>query len=196
MNSETVARNDLPDLVNRLGQLFHQHGGELYGGEAVTQLEHALQAAQLAEQQSRPPEEIVAALLHDVGHLLHDLGEDCAVRGIDDVHELAGARWLAGDAGFIEAISEPVRLHVPAKRFLCAIDADYHAKLSEASQLSLSLQGGPFTKDEVAAFRETPYSESAVRLRGWDDLAKQPGLATPSLDHFLDLVEPSMLAQP
>ena len=196
MNSETDTRHDLPDLVTRLGQLFEQHGGELYGGEAVTQLEHALQAAQLAEQQSRPPEEIVAALLHDVGHLLHDLGEDCAVRGIDDVHELAGARWLAGDAGFIEAISEPVRLHVPAKRFLCAIDADYHPMLSAASQLSLSLQGGPFTKDEVAAFRETPYSESAVRLRGWDDLAKQPGLATPSLDHFLDLVEPSMLVQP
>tara|TARA_B100000809_G_scaffold204038_1_gene205301 strand:- start:1969 stop:2559 length:591 start_codon:yes stop_codon:yes gene_type:complete len=196
MTSEPSTGQGVPALVSRLGQLFDQHGGELYGGEAVTQLEHALQTAQLAEQQSRPPEEIVAALLHDVGHLLHDLGDDCAERGIDDVHELAGARWLVGDAGFIPAISEPVRLHVPAKRFLCAVDADYHAQLSAASQLSLSLQGGPFTKDEVAAFRETPYSESAVRLRGWDDLAKQPGLATPSLDHFLDLVNPSMLAQP
>jgi len=196
MNFETAAGNGLPAVVIRLKQLFDQQGGELYGGEAVTQLEHALQAAQLAEQQGRPPEEIVAALLHDVGHLLHDLGEDCAERGIDDVHELAGARWLAKDAGFIQAISEPVRLHVPAKRFLCAVDADYHAKLSDASQLSLSLQGGPFTGDEVAAFRKTPYSESAVRVRGWDDLAKQPGLTTPSLHHFLDFVDPSMLATP
>jgi phosphonate degradation associated HDIG domain protein len=196
MSSETADSGDPATVVTRLRQLFDQQGGELYGGEAVTQLQHALQAAQLAQQQDRPPEEIVAALLHDVGHLIHDLGEDCAERSIDDVHELAGARWLADDAGFIQTISEPVRLHVPAKRFLCAVDSLYHAELSAASQLSLTLQGGPFTTDEVAAFRETPYSESAVRLRGWDDLAKQPGLATPSLDHFLELVEPSMLANP
>lgn len=194
MTPDNTPRSQPTHIVVRLRQLFADHGEELYGGELVTQREHALQAAQLAQQQDHPSTEIVAALLHDVGHLLHDLGDDCAERGIDDIHERAGADWLASEAGFIEAVTEPIRLHVPAKRFLCAVDHDYHALLSEASQLSLSLQGGPFTEDEVAAFRETPYSEAAVRLRGWDDQAKQLELTTPSLDHFLDLIEPSMLA--
>jgi len=193
MPVDTTPASDPPPTVARLKQLFDEHGGELYGGEAVTQLEHALQAAQLAQQQSRPASEIVAALLHDAGHLLHDLGEDCAERGIDDSHERAGAAWLADEAGFVQAVTEPIRLHVPAKRFLCAVDADYHALLSEPSKLSLSLQGGPFNEAEVAAFRETPYSGAAVRLRGWDDQAKQPGLNTPPLEHFLELVAPSML---
>ena len=192
MSSEEVSQRQISDIVDRLSGLFSDQGGELYGGEAVTQLEHALQAAQLAEQQDSPPHEIVSALLHDVGHLIHDLGDDCAERGIDDIHERAGADWLESEAGFHSSVTQPVRLHVPAKRFLCAVDAEYHATLSDASQLSLSLQGGPFTSDEVAAFRKTPYSESAVRLRAWDDKAKTPGLPTPSLQHFLELIAPSM----
>jgi phosphonate degradation associated HDIG domain protein len=194
VNSEHNTPERLESLIDNLQELFDTQGGELYGGEQVTQLQHALQAAQLAEQQNRPSPEIIAALLHDVGHLLHDLGDDCADRGIDDIHERAGADWLADVAGFVPAITEPVRLHVPAKRFLCTVDPNYHSQLSDASQLSLSLQGGAFTADEVAAFRETPYSESAVRLRGWDDLAKQPGLTTLDLQHFLALIDHSHLA--
>ncbi len=194
MNSKHNMSERLAALVDQLKELFDSQGGDLYGGEQVTQLQHALQAAQLAEQQNRPSSEIIAALLHDVGHLLHDLGDDCAERGIDDIHERAGADWLADVAGFVPAITEPVRLHVPAKRFLCAVNPHYHAQLSAASQLSLSLQGGAFTADEVAAFRETPYSESAVRLRGWDDLAKQPDLTTLDLQHFLALIDHSHLA--
>jgi len=194
MPSEELPGARISNLIDRLASLFAKQGGELYGGEAVTQLEHALQAAQLAEQQESPAHEVVSALLHDVGHLIHDLGEDCAERGVDDIHERAGADWLDTDAGFVDAVTQPVRLHVPAKRFLCAVDADYHAGLSNASQLSLSLQGGPFTEDQVAAFRKTPYSESAVRLRTWDDKAKQPGLPTPPLQHFLGLIESSMFA--
>ena len=192
MSSDESSPQRLSDIVERLAGLFADQGGDLYGGEAVTQLEHALQAAQLAEQEDCPSHEIVAALLHDVGHLIHDLGDDCAERGIDDIHERAGSDWLETEAGFHSAVTQPVRLHVPAKRFLCAVDADYHASLSEASQLSLSLQGGPFTEDEVAAFRKTPYSESAIRLRTWDDKAKIPGLPTPSLQHFLSLIDSSM----
>ena len=194
MSSDESSPQRISDIVERLAGLFADQGGELYGGEAVTQLEHALQAAQLAEQEDSPSHEIVSALLHDVGHLIHDLGDDCAERGIDDIHERAGSDWLETEAGFHSAVTQPVKLHVPAKRFLCAVDADYHASLSEASQLSLSLQGGPFTGDQVAAFRKTPYSESAVRLRTWDDKAKTPGLPTPSLQHFLSLIDPSMFA--
>ena len=194
MASDGSSPQRLLDIVERLAGLFADQGGELYGGEAVTQLEHALQAAQLAEQEDSPSHEIVSALLHDVGHLIHDLGDDCAERGIDDIHERAGSDWLEAEAGFHSAVTQPVKLHVPAKRFLCAVDPDYHASLSEASKLSLSLQGGPFTDDEVAAFRKTPYSESAVRLRTWDDKAKTPGLPTPSLQHFLSLIDPSMFA--
>lgn len=194
MPSEELSAVPLSNLIDHLASLFAEQGGELYGGEAVTQLEHALQAAHLAEQQESPAHEVVSALLHDVGHLIHDLGEDCAERGVNDIHERAGADWLDTEAGFVDAVTQPVRLHVPAKRFLCAVDADYHASLSDASQLSLSLQGGPFTEDQVAEFRKTPYSESAVRLRTWDDKAKQPGLATPPLQHFLGLIEPSMFA--
>ena len=103
------------------------------------------------------------------------------------------AAWLASEHAFSQCVTEPIRLHVPATRFLCAVDPNYHSELSPASQLSLSLQGGPFTELEVAAFRETPYSESAVRLRQWDDRAKDPDLETPPLDHFLALIDSSML---
>ena len=194
MSSDESSPQRISDIVDRLAGLFANQGGELYGGEAVTQLEHALQAAQLAEQEDSPSHEIVSALLHDVGHLIHDLGDDCAERGIDDIHERAGSDWLESEAGFHSSVTQPVKLHVPAKRFLCAVDADYHASLSEASKLSLSLQGGPFTDDEGAACRKTPYSEAAVRLRTWDDKAKTPGLPTPSLQHFLSLIDPSMFA--
>ncbi|MED5399030.1 MAG: phosphonate degradation HD-domain oxygenase [Planctomycetota bacterium] len=193
MSATPESTPSLSRILEQLARLFSEHGGDLYGGESVTQLDHALQAAQLAQQQNRPASEIVSALLHDVGHLLHDFGDDCAERGIDDTHEEAGAAWLASEHAFSQCVTEPIRLHVPAKRFLCAVDPNYHSELSPASQLSLSLQGGPFTELEVAAFRETPYSEAAVRLRQWDDRAKDPGLETPSLDHFLALIDSSML---
>ncbi len=181
------------DLRDQLAELFGIHGASLYAGEPVTQLEHALQAASLAEEEGRPAVEIVAALLHDVGHLIHDLGEDCAARGIDDTHEVAGAQWLSERFDVPERVTVPIRMHVPAKRFLCAVEPAYHQSLSAASQLSLTLQGGPMSDDEVAGFRQTPYSDSAVRLRRWDDAAKVPDLATPSLSHFLNLIDRELL---
>lgn len=177
---------DGDNLIETIRQLFETRGSSMYSGEPVTQTEHALQAAWAAENENAPDSLVVAALLHDVGHLLHDMGEDCADDGVDDRHEALGADWLARHFG--PDVVEPVRLHVPAKRYLCAVDEAYRARLSPASVLSLRLQGGPFAPEEVAAFRALPQFKAAVRLRGWDETAKVQGLATPSLAHFLDCV--------
>jgi predicted HD phosphohydrolase len=125
---------------------------------------------------------ITAALLHDIGHLVHDLPEDCADHGVDDRHEELGARWLISRFG--PEVVEPIRLHVAAKRYLCATEPAYHAALSPASQQSLVLQGGVFTPDEVADFDAGAHAKAAIALRKWDDIAKIPGLITPQLSEF------------
>ncbi len=136
------------------------------------------------------PELIAAALLHDVGHLLHGLPEDAAAHGIDGRHEQAGAAWLR--RYFRPAVVDPVRLHVAAKRYLCAVEPDYHAGLSEASQGSLRLQGGPMNPDEVRRFEQEPWFRCAVALRRWDDAAKVPGLVVPGLDHYWPCMEAAL----
>jgi phosphonate degradation associated HDIG domain protein len=180
-------------LVDRILAVFAGPGQGAYFGEAVTQAEHALQTAALAEAAAADPELVAAALLHDVGHLLHGLGEDAADRGIDDRHEEGGAAWLARHFG--PAVADPVRLHVAAKRYLCAVEPDYLAALSLASQRSLELQGGPFTPDEAEAFRREPHWEDAVALRRWDDAAKVPGLAVPGLDHYRPVLNAVLLTR-
>lgn len=174
---------NVPDEITQsILQMFRQRGHSQYGGEAVSQLEHALQTAALAADRGADHPLIAAALLHDVGHLLHDLPEDAPDHGVDDRHEVSGGRWLAQH--FSAHVVEPVRLHVPAKRYLCAVDAAYYRQLSEPSQQSLQLQGGAMDSAEVAAFEQNPHFENAVQLRRWDDLAKIPDAATPSLEHF------------
>ena len=170
------------DVVATVVRLFAAGGEAAYFGEAVSQTAHALQSANLAERAGAADALIVAALLHDVGHLLHGLPEDIAERGIDGRHEQGGADWLARHFG--PAVSEPVRLHVAAKRYLCAVEPAYLAGLSPASRRSLELQGGPFDAAGVRAFEAEPYFRDAVRLRRWDDEAKVPGLAVPGLDHY------------
>jgi phosphonate degradation associated HDIG domain protein len=174
-------------------RLFKERGDAAYLGEPVSQTEHALQTAWAAEQAGAGAAVVTAALLHDVGHLLHALPEDCALAGIDDAHEERGARWLARRFG--PEVAEPVRLHVAAKRFLCATDPTYAARLSEASRRSLRLQGGPFTPDEAARFRAHPHAEAAVVLRRLDEQAKVPGLPTPGLDHFRPFLEAARAAR-
>jgi phosphonate degradation associated HDIG domain protein len=173
----------MPALDNIL-RLFHQGGHSEYGGEAVTQLEHALQCAMMAEQQGADAELITAALLHDIGHLVHDLPADAPERGIDDRHEDLGHRYLT--AMFTESVTEPVRLHVDAKRYLCTVEPGYLERLSAPSVTSLRLQGGPMTSAEVAAFEASPHGKAASRLRRWDDEAKIPDLKTPEIEHFAD----------
>lgn len=170
------------NIIDELFRLFAAKGNGAYFGEDVTETEHALQCAHLAERAGAPGEVIAASLLHDVGHLLHGLGEDIAERGIDSRHEEAGAAWLANH--FVPAVSEPVRLHVAAKRYLCAIDPAYHAGLSPASRRSLDLQGGPMSPEEARRFEGLPHFTAAVALRRWDDAAKVPGLSVPGLEHY------------
>jgi [1-hydroxy-2-(trimethylamino)ethyl]phosphonate dioxygenase len=169
-------------VVDEVCELFATKGHEAYVGEPVSQLEHALQAAYHAEQASASDGLVVAALLHDVGHLIHRLPEDAADHGIDTRHEQLGQAWLRQYFG--PAVTEPVRLHVSAKRYLCATDSTYLAQLSPASVQSLQLQGGPFGDAEIRQFESNPWFRDAVALRRWDDVAKVPGMAVPALDHY------------
>lgn len=179
-------------VTDEVLQLFRQHGGSRYGGENVSQLEHALQAAYFAEQEGAPATLIAAALLHDVGHLLHDLPADAPDRGIDDRHEELGARWLAQRFG--PAVCEPVHLHVIAKRYLCATEPEYFALLSAPSIQSLALQGGPMTADESRQFEQHPFYREAVQLRRWDDRAKIEQFTTPYLEHFATHLDQAVLS--
>ena len=171
-------------IVEDILRLFERRGASAYHGEAVSQSEHGLQAAELAEKEGAPASLIVAALLHDVGHLLDGQDEDLAQRGIDGHHEEAGSRWLARNFG--PEVVEPIRLHVAAKRYLCSVDPAYLDGLSPASRLSLAVQGGPMSDEERNEFESNPYYREAIRLRHWDDTAKVPGLEVPGLEHYRD----------
>ncbi len=162
--------------------LLATRGGEQYGQEAVSQLEHALQAAALAEAAGASSALITAALFHDIGHLTDSEFEPALTRGKDRWHEDLGADHLARLYG--PEVTEPIRLHVPAKRYLCAVDPDYKATLSPTSIKTLDIQGGPFETSEVRAFIERPHARAALQLRRWDDRAKAPNADTPDLDHF------------
>ena len=169
--------------IEDINTLFARRGHEQYAGEPVTQLEHALQTALLAEHAGADDELVTACLLHDLGHLTQDLGESPTLRGVDDVHQYAAIPFLRGLFG--ERVLGGVQLHVDAKRYLCATVAGYEAALSADSQRSLKLQGGVFNAQQAAEFIARPGAADAVKLRQWDDLAKTEGLATPPLSHFL-----------
>jgi len=164
--------------------MLAERGAARYGDEQVSVLAHSLQSAALAQEEGATPALVTAALLHDFGHILHER-ETAAAEGVDMRHEELGAKWLARLFG--EDVTTPIRLHVPAKRWLCAVEPAYLAGLSPASVRSLELQGGPFPAEEAEAFIRAPHAEAAVRLRRWDDRAKVPGLATPPLEAFLPL---------
>jgi phosphonate degradation associated HDIG domain protein len=172
--------------VDAVLELLHEAGAHRYGGEPVSQIEHALQCAHWAEVENATDELVVAALLHDFGHLLHELGDDAAQRGVNDKHEIRALHLLR--RYFDNAVLEPIRLHVDAKRYLCCIDAAYYNALSPASKRSLSLQGGPFDIDRARRFIMQPYGRDAARLRTWDDRAKTPNAATPPLAHFAQIM--------
>jgi gamma-butyrobetaine dioxygenase len=172
----------MTDPVDAIIAILRDRGGRRYGGERVSQLQHALQAAALAEADGADTPLVAAALLHDVGHLLGDGDEGAAARGIDARHEHVGADWLK--QWFGDEVTMPVRLHVDAKRFLCADEPGHFATLSPASVRSLEVQGGPMNADEAARFRSGAHAAAAIRLRRWDEAAKDPQRPTPSLEHF------------
>jgi phosphonate degradation associated HDIG domain protein len=172
----------LPEVVS----LLERRGQNQYGMEAINQLEHALQCAHLAEQAGETPHTVVAALLHDLGHLLaaERDGDKEKNADQDDLHQFMALPFLRGL--FTDAVLEPIRLHVDAKRYLCLSEPTYWASLSPASKHSLSLQGGVFTEAEGQAFMLQPFAAEAVRLRRYDDLAKVPAKAVPGLDHYAE----------
>ncbi|HMD99875.1 MAG TPA: HD domain-containing protein [Terriglobia bacterium] len=180
-------------IFDQIVELFAKRGDAAYFGEAVSQKEHALQAAYLAERERAPESLVVAALLHDVGHLVHGMPEDIADHGVDARHEAAGEAWLARYFG--PEVTEPVRLHVAAKRYLCRADPEYLSQLSPASVQSLALQGGPFSEAEARQFEEHRYFREAVRVRRWDDQAKTPGLDVPGIEHYREAIEKTLRGQ-
>jgi [1-hydroxy-2-(trimethylamino)ethyl]phosphonate dioxygenase len=180
-------------LIDDIFRVFREQGAGEYLGEPVSMTEHMLQAAYAAEQDGAPPRLVAAALLHDYGHFIHELPADSAQHGVDTQHEEVAHAFLSRYFG--AAVAEPIRMHVAAKRYLCATDPSYLDQLSPASILSLELQGGPASAEEVAAFDASPYAEDAVRLRRWDDIGKIAGLPTPGLEHYRDVLESALLGR-
>ncbi len=173
--------------IDDIEHAFTTKGHEQYSGEPVTQLQHALQSAALAEADGADDELVTAALLHDLGHLLHDLGRTLggtpSLRGVDDLHQFIAIPFLRGL--FSDRVLGAVQGHVDAKRYLCATRPGYLKALSADSQRSLVLQGGVFDATHAAQFIAKPGAADAVRLRLWDDLAKSATAVTPPLGHFL-----------
>jgi predicted HD phosphohydrolase len=173
--------------VESLIDLLNAKGGSAYFGEPVSILEHSLQAAHSAELAAAGPAAISAALLHDIGHMLHGLDEEIAHRGLDGMHEEVAAKYLS--RWFGNEVTMPILLHVPAKRFLCWQDRAYLQQLSAASLESLALQGGPMNDDQAADFLLNPFAEAAIALRHWDDEAKVPGLRVPNAAYYLPTLQ-------
>ena len=175
--------------VTQVLDLLERRGQSQYGMEAVSQLAHALQCAHLAEQAGETPETVVAALLHDLGHLLaaERDGQKDHNSEQDDLHQFIALPFLRGL--FSDAVLDPIRMHVDAKRYLCWAEASYWASLSDASKDSLVKQGGIFSQAQAEAFIVQPFAPEAVRLRRYDDLAKDPAKTVPDLSHYADQLQ-------
>ncbi|HEY0815531.1 MAG TPA: HD domain-containing protein [Pseudonocardia sp.] len=186
MNTSPAGDESEADPVAVIADLFAREGAEDYFGEPVSQAEHMLQTAALARAARASDALVAAALLHDVGHFHGTHTGADLMRGTDNHHSEAGADWLR--QWFGPSVTEPIRLHVAAKRYLCAVDPGYLATLSPASLYTLGVQGGPMTPEAVRRFREHPRHADAVALRLWDDQAKDPELTAPAFDTYRDLL--------
>lgn len=173
-------------FIDSIYALFDRFGAEHYGEDA-SQLQHALQCAQLARQHGCSDNLIAASLLHDIGQFLDDAGNAAVKLHADGRHETTGAAYLS--AAFGPEVTEPVRLHVDAKRYLCTVQPEYHAGLSEASILSLELQGGTMSDGEVESFLATPHAQAALLLRRFDDAGKRRDWEVPGLDTYRNMLE-------
>jgi phosphonate degradation associated HDIG domain protein len=183
----TIAHLEQGDIIDLISDIFQRRGAEAYAGEALTVAEHMLQTAALAQAEDVPDTLVAAALLHDIGHFTSELGEYMPGDTADKRHDEAGAAWLA--AFFPPAVTDCIRMHVAAKRYLCATEPPYYDLLSAASKHSLLLQGGAMSDAEVAAFRGRAFYEDAVRLRRWDDSGKIEGLRTMRFAQYRPLLE-------
>lgn len=183
----TNPRLDQTTIVGFLADIFERRGAEEYLGEPVTMAEHMLQGAWFAEEEHAPDELVAAALLHDIGHFTSEFGAYSPDDVTDKHHDDAGAAVLA--PFFPPLVTECVRLHVAAKRYLCATDPSYRDRLSEASAHSLRLQGGPMNSNEVALFEQGPYCREAVQVRLWDEAGKVAGLRTRRFSDYAPLLQ-------
>jgi len=182
----TIASPDPHAIIDLIADMFERRGAEAYAGEALTVAEHMLQTAALAQAEGAADTLVAAALLHDIGHFTSAFGEYSPQDTEDKHHDDSGAELLK--SAFPPAVTECVRLHVAAKRYLCATDDAYYDTLSAASKHSLQLQGGPMSTVEIDAFRRLAFYQDAVRLRRWDDSGKIAGLATTTFDSFKPLL--------
>ena len=184
MDKHSLSRNN---LIAFLADIFHRLGSDSYLGEDVSMSEHMCQTAYNAEQAGESRETVVAAFLHDIGHFTGEFPENYIDLGIDNRHETMGAAIL--ENFFRPEVTESVRWHVDAKRYLCAIEPDYPNSLSDASVKTLELQGGAFNRDEVSRFEENPHLDSVLRVRRYDDAGKVAGARTPDVDYYLSMVQ-------
>jgi len=175
------------NIVDLIEDIFLRRGAESYLGEQVTMAQHMLQAAQCAEEAGADNSQIVAALLHDIGHYKNEIPESSLARGINNFHEEAGANFL--EDYFPASVVEPIRQHVAAKRYLCAVDSNYFNLLSSASIHTLNLQGGAMSDKEVKEFEKNKYLEQCINLRYWDDQGKDPEKNYPSFSYYRALID-------
>ena len=182
------------DPISVIADLFATEGADEYFGEAVTQASHMLQAAALAKAAGARPPLIAAALLHDVGHFTAAVSGHDLMLGTDNRHSEAGADWLA--QWFGPEVTEPVRLHVAAKRYLCAVEPGYQAALSPASVYTLEVQGGPMDAAERARFEAHAHAHDALRLRRWDDAAKDPAASPPAFGYYQPMLRRLLRDEP
>lgn len=178
-------------IVPYLLEIFERRGPEAYLGESVSMADHMEQSAACAVADNASNAMVVASLLHDIGHFSGEFPLDALEHGIDNYHQDSGGKILA--QFYPAEISEPVRLHVAAKRYLCAVDAQYFAKLSPASVNSLNVQGGEMNAAEIQQFEANAHHTAAVQLRRYDDNGKVAGLTIYKIEHYRDLLQKMLL---
>lgn len=176
------------EITERILDIFEKRGNAQYGIEEVTQMQHALQCATLAEYENADIRLVISALLHDIGHIISDDDvPETVEEDLHDFHEEKGYQFLLDHFG--ARIADPVRLHVEAKRYLCTVEPGYIDKLSPTSRKSYLDQGGAMTEDEIADFESEPHFSESVQVRSWDDLAKDPNVKTKTIQDFAPMIE-------
>ncbi|WP_085904201.1 HD domain-containing protein [Kiloniella majae] len=181
---QTLTKENIVDFI---GDIFHRRGADSYLGEDVTMSEHMLQGAQLAEKAGATDALIAAALLHDIGHYTNEFPDDALEKGINNHHDEAGAAVL--EKFFPPVITECVRQHVAAKRYLCAKDEAYFSRLSDASIHTLNLQGGPMSEAEMQELEKNPHLKEIIQVRYWDDEGKDPAVTTPPYEYYAPILQ-------
>ena len=175
------------NIVDLIEDIFLRRGAESYLGEQVTMAQHMLQTAQCAEEAGADNSQIVAALLHDIGHYKNEIPETSLAKGVNNYHEEAGANFL--EEYFPDSVVEPIRQHVAAKRYLCAVKSDYFERLSSASVHTLNLQGGPMNDKEIEEFEKNDYLDHCINLRYWDEEGKDPERDHPPFSYYRPLID-------